>query len=145
MDALEGTFDAVVLVGDAVAFFDESAPALRDRVENLIARRVDVGLLRGDSTDDLAGRLTVLAARGIPPENVLLVVDGHQPLAGAGLGCALVSTHSRDEVLHVLDAQLRRRADRRVPTASDDTAWRIVDAAAHGDQGRAMDSVFTIG
>ncbi|HEX2807017.1 MAG TPA: glycosyl hydrolase family 65 protein, partial [Kineosporiaceae bacterium] len=34
---------------------------------------------------------------------------------------------------------------RRVPTASDDTAWRIVDAAAHGDQGRAMDSVFTIG
>jgi trehalose/maltose hydrolase-like predicted phosphorylase len=145
VNPLERTFDAVVLDGDAVAYFDGSAPALRDRLENLIARRVHVGLLSGEGSDELGGRLAVLAARGIPPESVLLVVDGHRPEAGSRLGCALVSARSQDDVLRLLDDQLRRRAERRVPDAPAHTAWSIIDEATHGRRSRAMDSVFTIG
>jgi trehalose/maltose hydrolase-like predicted phosphorylase len=145
VDALKPTFDAVVLDGDVVAFFDESDPALRERVERLIGYGVDLGLLSGVDAEGLADRLTRLAASGIQPARVLMAVDRHRPVASDGLACTVVSTHSRDDVLHVLDDQLSRRAERRVPPAADDAAWTIVESAARGEQRRAMTSVFTIG
>src|SRR5664280_777158 len=114
MDAIKRTFDALVVAGDAVAFFDTAKADLAERVERLIADSVDVALI-GRGIYDLDDRLAALASRGIPADRVLLIVDGRKPAELVNLQCAFVSAHSRDDVLDLLDDQLRRRSERRVP------------------------------
>ncbi|HEY6797399.1 MAG TPA: glycosyl hydrolase family 65 protein [Kineosporiaceae bacterium] len=170
MSTLDRTMDAVVLdVEAAVTLADP--PALRRRIERLLTAGVDVALVTARPLEELnglaapwphgpgrlgawhdpgAGRgygtvVDELAARGVHPDGVALVVgdvgSARQALGGRGE----VVPASRTDLLGLLDDQLWRRAGLRIPAVSDDPGWSVVEPVPAGAGARPPDVLFTIG
>jgi hypothetical protein len=96
--------------------------------------------------------LRALLARGIAPAGVLLLVDGTSPASlptlsapGTGPGNPLVlSVHDAD-ALDLLDEQVRRRSERRVPPVTEDPGWTVSYSLTHGHRAHAVESVLSVG
>ena len=86
-----------------------------------------------------------LAARGVPPDAVALVV-GDVPTTRRVVGeAARVLPVADDGLLGLLDDQLWRRAGLRVPAVSDEPGWSVVEPVPPAAGPSPRDVLFTVG
>ena len=136
---LDGTFETFRPGAGPVLVAAEAGACLYDvDASGLRLRRTWDGGRRPGRGEGWRLLLEELATHGITAVGALLL--GTDPVHDPE-----VLTIGIAEAAHVLDAQLERRARKRVPTLPVDEAWSVVDSGASRQRPGAQAALFTVG